>query len=153
MLSNQRFGDTGLTVSVLGLGAGQIGMTDVPEATASDVLNGALDLGITLIDTAASYGLSEERIGRHLGHRRTSTMRGSASDPTGPAQPDGSARRLPNERLSHGHFCPEGSRRGSESRPLSGVPRPPLLGVPGKEYGGSLPASSRTRGVGYLGSQ
>ena len=70
MLSNHKFGDTGLNVSILGLGAGQIGMTDVAETAASDVLNGALDLGVTLIDTAASYGLSEERIGRHLGHRR-----------------------------------------------------------------------------------
>ena len=30
----------------------------------------ALDLGLTLIDTARSYGLSEERIGRHLARRR-----------------------------------------------------------------------------------
>jgi aryl-alcohol dehydrogenase-like predicted oxidoreductase len=29
-----------------------------------------VDLGVGLIDTARSYGLSEERIGRHLGHRR-----------------------------------------------------------------------------------
>ena len=34
------------------------------------MLNGALDLGLTLIDTARSYGLSEERIGRHLARRR-----------------------------------------------------------------------------------
>jgi len=84
MLSNQRFGDTGLNVSILGLGAGQIGQNDVPESVASDVLNGALDLGVTLIDTAASYGLSEERIGRHLGHRRDefvlSTKGGQAID-------------------------------------------------------------------------
>lgn len=57
-------------MSTLGLGAGQIGASDVTEAAASDVLNGALDLGVTLIDTAASYGLSEERIGRHVRHRR-----------------------------------------------------------------------------------
>ncbi|GAC1377440.1 MAG: aldo/keto reductase [Pseudarthrobacter sp.] len=64
------FGDTGLTVSVVGLGAGQVGESDVTETEAGEVLNGALDLGVTLIDTAASYGLSEERIGRHLGGRR-----------------------------------------------------------------------------------
>jgi aryl-alcohol dehydrogenase-like predicted oxidoreductase len=33
-------------------------------------LNAALDMGITLIDTARGYGLSEARIGRHLAHRR-----------------------------------------------------------------------------------
>ena len=84
MLSNHEFGDTGLTVSILGLGAGQIGQIDVDEADASDVLNGALDLGITLIDTATSYGLSEERIGRYLRHRRDefvlSTKGGQAID-------------------------------------------------------------------------
>ena len=84
MLNNHEFGDTGLTVSILGLGAGQIGQIDVDEADASDVLNGALDLGITLIDTATSYGLSEERIGRYLRHRRDefvlSTKGGQAID-------------------------------------------------------------------------
>jgi aryl-alcohol dehydrogenase-like predicted oxidoreductase len=34
------------------------------------LLNTAIDLGITLVDTARSYGLSEERIGRYLGRRR-----------------------------------------------------------------------------------
>jgi aryl-alcohol dehydrogenase-like predicted oxidoreductase len=33
-------------------------------------LNGAVDAGAALIDTARSDGLSEERIGRHLSHRR-----------------------------------------------------------------------------------
>ncbi|MDQ0754129.1 aryl-alcohol dehydrogenase-like predicted oxidoreductase [Arthrobacter sp. B3I4] len=70
MLERRSFGDTGLDVSILGLGAGQIGESDVTEAEAAEVLNGALDLGVTLVDTAASYGLSEERIGRHLGRRR-----------------------------------------------------------------------------------
>ena len=70
MLERRKFGDTALDVSVVGLGAGQIGESDVTEDEAAEVLNGALDLGVTLIDTAASYGLSEERIGRHLGARR-----------------------------------------------------------------------------------
>ncbi|QDY89183.1 aldo/keto reductase [Arthrobacter sp. UKPF54-2] len=70
MLEQRPFGITGLDVSIVGLGAGQIGESDVTEAEAAEVLNGALDLGVTLIDTAASYGLSEERIGRHLAGRR-----------------------------------------------------------------------------------
>jgi aryl-alcohol dehydrogenase-like predicted oxidoreductase len=70
MLERRQFGNTGLDVSIVGLGAGQIGESDVTEAEAAEVLNGALDLGVTLIDTAASYGLSEERIGRHLGARK-----------------------------------------------------------------------------------
>ncbi|HET8878873.1 MAG TPA: aldo/keto reductase [Arthrobacter sp.] len=70
MVERRPFGDTGLDVSIVGLGAGQIGENEVTEAEAAEVLNGALDLGVTLIDTAASYGLSEERIGRHVGQRR-----------------------------------------------------------------------------------
>lgn len=64
------FGTTGLTVSTLGFGAGQIGPAAMDEATAGRLLNLAADLGVTLFDTARGYGLSEERIGRHLGHRR-----------------------------------------------------------------------------------
>ncbi len=57
-------------VPALGLGAGQVGESTVTEGAAAAVLNGALDAGVTLIDTARSYGASEERIGRHLAHRR-----------------------------------------------------------------------------------
>lgn len=64
------FGSTGLVVSTVGLGAGQVGYGGMSDADAAAVLNSALDLGITLIDTAHCYGDSEERIGRHLAHRR-----------------------------------------------------------------------------------
>ncbi len=64
-------GRSGLQVSVLGFGAMHINDERVSEADAGRLLNEALDLGITLIDTARSYGLSEERIGRHLAHRRS----------------------------------------------------------------------------------
>jgi aryl-alcohol dehydrogenase-like predicted oxidoreductase len=57
-------------VSVLGLGAGQIGDVRLSDAEVGRLLNGALDLGVTFFDTARSYGASEERIGRHLAHRR-----------------------------------------------------------------------------------
>ncbi|PYE56264.1 aldo/keto reductase [Deinococcus yavapaiensis] len=64
------FGKTGLKVSVLGLGAGQVGAEQLPEADAERLLHEALDLGVTLIDTARGYGLSEERIGKYLSSRR-----------------------------------------------------------------------------------
>ncbi len=57
-------------VSALGLGAGQVGSDKVSEEDAGALLNGALDLGVTLIDTARGYAMSEERIGRHIAHRR-----------------------------------------------------------------------------------
>src|SRR5690606_38926072 len=73
-------GRTGLSVSAIGYVAVKIGRNqavkyprpfDLPdEAEASRVLNAVLDCGITHIDTAPAYGLSEERIGRALAHRR-----------------------------------------------------------------------------------
>lgn len=64
------FGGTGLRASRLGLGAGQLGDEALGDAQAGELLHAALELGIRLIDTAPSYGISEERIGRHLSTRR-----------------------------------------------------------------------------------
>jgi aryl-alcohol dehydrogenase-like predicted oxidoreductase len=64
------FGTTGLTVTALGLGGGQVGNDKLNESTAEQFLNNVLDQGITLIDTARGYGLSEERIGKYISHRR-----------------------------------------------------------------------------------
>jgi len=69
-MQTRQLGDTGIAVSALGFGAMQIGDPRIPEEQAEQLLNGVLDLGITLIDTARSYGLSEQRIGRYLAHRR-----------------------------------------------------------------------------------
>ncbi|HEY0195679.1 MAG TPA: aldo/keto reductase [Kofleriaceae bacterium] len=60
------FGDTGLLVSPLGLGAGEIGDPQLDEREAERLLRTAVELGVTLIDTARSYGLSEQRIGAYL---------------------------------------------------------------------------------------
>jgi len=64
------FGHTGLKVSVIGLGAGHIGGPQADEKKIELLLNGSLDHGINLIDTARGYGHSEERIGKYLHHRR-----------------------------------------------------------------------------------
>jgi aryl-alcohol dehydrogenase-like predicted oxidoreductase len=69
-LPRRRFGRTGLEVSALGLGAGAIGDLVADEREIEALVLGALDLGITLIDTARSYGASEERLGRILRGRR-----------------------------------------------------------------------------------
>ncbi len=61
------FGRTGLAVSPLGLGAGEIGADDFDDGDAEAVLRGAVERGVTLVDTARSYGRSESRIGRFLG--------------------------------------------------------------------------------------
>ena len=67
-------------ITALGYGAFKVGRNqktkyghsyELPTEQESDrLLNSVLDLGITVIDTAPSYGLSEERIGRYLSHRR-----------------------------------------------------------------------------------
>ncbi len=66
------FGATGLAVPPLGLGAGHVGDGSLDDAEAGRLLHGALDLGLSFVDTAPGYGLSEERIGRHLSGRRSS---------------------------------------------------------------------------------
>ncbi|HWG86087.1 MAG TPA: aldo/keto reductase [Deinococcales bacterium] len=69
-METRDFGRTGLKVSVLGFGAGQVGAEHHDDDAMGRLLNEVLDLGINLVDTARGYGLSEERIGRHLAHRR-----------------------------------------------------------------------------------
>jgi len=70
----RHFGNTGLKVSALGFGAGHIGSPEMEEKAVECLLNQVLDLGINLIDTARSYGLSETRIGRYLSYRRSSVI-------------------------------------------------------------------------------
>ena len=53
IIQQRSLGKTGLTVSEIGLGAAQIGSIDLPDKQVEAVLNRALDLGITFIDTAA----------------------------------------------------------------------------------------------------
>lgn len=69
----RQLGDSGLTVSVVGLGCNNFGgRIDAEQADA--VVTAALDAGITLFDTADVYrgdrGSSEEILGKALGDRR-----------------------------------------------------------------------------------
>lgn len=66
----REWGHTGLRVSSLGFGAGHLGNPQMTEDQAGTLINRALDRGINVVDTARGYGLSEERIGRHLSWRR-----------------------------------------------------------------------------------
>jgi len=113
------YGSSGLQLSALGLGAGQLGDARLSEDDAADLLAASLDAGVTLIDTAPSYGLSEQRIGRHLSARRReaviSTKLGYGVDGipdwTGPcisAGVDQALRILRTDYLdiAHLHSCP-----------------------------------------------
>jgi aryl-alcohol dehydrogenase-like predicted oxidoreductase len=65
----RRLGTSGLSVSVIGLGTNNFGMK-LDDEGCRDVLDAALEEGITLIDTSDSYGQSEARLGALLKGRR-----------------------------------------------------------------------------------
>jgi aryl-alcohol dehydrogenase-like predicted oxidoreductase len=65
----RRLGSSGLVVSVVGLGTNNLGMRLDMDAS-REVVHAALDEGITLFDTADSYGTSEERLGELLAGKR-----------------------------------------------------------------------------------
>jgi aryl-alcohol dehydrogenase-like predicted oxidoreductase len=73
-LPRRQLGRTGLDVTMLGYGAMELRGAprgrDISEDQAEKILNAALDAGINYVDTSIDYGLSEERIGRYIGHRR-----------------------------------------------------------------------------------
>ncbi|KAB2908618.1 MAG: aldo/keto reductase [Ignavibacteriales bacterium] len=65
------FGFSRIKVTPVGFGAGYIGNENISEKKAEKLLNGVLDMGVNLIDTARSYGESEYRIGKFLNKRRS----------------------------------------------------------------------------------
>jgi aryl-alcohol dehydrogenase-like predicted oxidoreductase len=77
-LEKRSLGKADASVTFMGFGALEIGRdwgmgdkTRPEEDVAIDVLNGVLDAGITLVDTASAYHLSEERIGKGISSRRS----------------------------------------------------------------------------------
>jgi aryl-alcohol dehydrogenase-like predicted oxidoreductase len=74
-MTHRQLGDSGLTVSAVGLGCNNFGRRIDEEAT-SAVVRAAIDAGITLFDTADSYGhgASEELLGRALGAERENVV-------------------------------------------------------------------------------
>src|SRR6202167_5021688 len=70
-MQTRNVGRSGLAVSLVGLGCNNFGTLDIERSR--KVVHRALDLGITLFDTADVYGNrggSEEQIGEILGPRR-----------------------------------------------------------------------------------
>jgi aryl-alcohol dehydrogenase-like predicted oxidoreductase len=93
----RRLGNSGLAVSVVGLGCNNFGRR-IDAARVDEVVHAALDLGINLFDTADSYGdparTSEELLGRALGNRRDEAVIATkfGSDLSGRNGPDWGAR-------------------------------------------------------------
>jgi aryl-alcohol dehydrogenase-like predicted oxidoreductase len=67
-MKKRRFGRTELQVT--GPGYGAMELRKVDEGQAERLLNGVLDAGINVIDTAPDYGNSEDLIGKLIPHRR-----------------------------------------------------------------------------------
>lgn len=73
-LQQRILGRTGLSVTVLGFGAMDLGgppaADEIDDAQAGSVLDAVLDCSINFIDTAVCYGSSERRIGEAIARRR-----------------------------------------------------------------------------------
>lgn len=79
-VAKRQLGATGLEVTLIGFGALEIGRDwgvgnaehrkRPEEEAAGEVLQGVLNLGINLVDTASAYHRSEERIGKYLREER-----------------------------------------------------------------------------------
>ena len=77
MIPRRQLGNTGMQVTQLGYGSMGLrgpnswGVRVVDDDDSDRFLNLVLDSGINFIDTAPDYGVSEERIGRAIGSRRS----------------------------------------------------------------------------------
>ncbi len=69
-IEHRKLGRTGLDVALLGFGGAEIGYERTDQKAVSLLLNGALDAGMNVIDTAECYVDSEELIAEAVGHRR-----------------------------------------------------------------------------------
>ena len=69
-METRKLGNTDLEVTRLAFGGARIGFEDVTDKAVESLLNGLLDAGVLLVDTAACYDDSEELIGKFVSHRR-----------------------------------------------------------------------------------
>jgi len=69
-MEKRRFGNTDMSVSVLGFGGAEIGYQQATVQTVDKLLGNALEAGLNVIDTAECYRISEELIGEAVSHRR-----------------------------------------------------------------------------------
>jgi aryl-alcohol dehydrogenase-like predicted oxidoreductase len=92
-MTYRRLGNSGLTVSTVGIGCNNFGMRIDADATKL-VVGAAIDAGITLFDTSDSYGDSEVFLAEALGSRRDDVVIATkfGSDLRGANGPDWDAR-------------------------------------------------------------
>jgi aryl-alcohol dehydrogenase-like predicted oxidoreductase len=99
-MEQRTLGRSGPAVSAIGLGCMSIGIADVYTSSARDdddaiaLIHRALDLGITLLDTADIYGVSERQVGKALRGRRASAVLATKFGFVGTSRPG--VERIPN---------------------------------------------------------
>ncbi len=69
-LPTRRLGNINFHASILGLGAQHLGDNGVEQSTVDRVIGEGIDNGLNYIDTAPTYNMSEERVGRALKGKR-----------------------------------------------------------------------------------
>ena len=69
-MQNRTLGKTNLEVTPIGFGTAQIGFVGMDQSDCDRLLNGVLDTGVHVIDTAACYVDAEEKTGKSIGSRR-----------------------------------------------------------------------------------
>ena len=113
-MEKRMLGSQGLTVSALGLGC--MGMSDFygtrDDARSLETIARALDLGVTLLDTAPMYGpfINEELVGRAIrGRRERAVIATKFGVERGPGDPN--ARRLDSRPETVRSSCEDSLRR------------------------------------------
>src|SRR3954447_2067220 len=91
-MEKRKLGQSGIEVSVVGLGCNNFGRRIHDVAEARTVVDRAIDLGITLFDTADVYGdgVSESFLGETIGNRRSQVV---IATKFGWGSPSGASRR------------------------------------------------------------
>src|ERR1700733_10799835 len=99
-MEQRTLGRSGPAVSAIGLGCMSMGIADVYTSSVRDdnaavaLIHRALDLGITLLDTADIYGVSELQVGKALRDRRADAVLATKFGFVGTARPG--IERVPN---------------------------------------------------------
>ncbi|MGB6088837.1 MAG: aldo/keto reductase [Candidatus Binataceae bacterium] len=146
----RRLGNSGLQVSIAGLGCNNFGMRIDAEQTHA-VVGRALDEGITLFDTADIYGgrgKSEEMLGKALGSRRHEII---VASKFGMAMGDGPYQKGGSRRYIMAAVEASLKRLGTDYIDLYQIQAPDPL-TPQEETLAALDAIVRAGKVRYIGS-
>jgi aryl-alcohol dehydrogenase-like predicted oxidoreductase len=106
-MEQRNLGHSGPAVSAIGLGCMSMGIADVYTSSVRDddaavaLIHRALDLGITLLDTADIYGISELQVGKALRDRRANAVLATKFGFVGTTRPG--IERIPNGRPDYVH--------------------------------------------------